>query len=146
MPTDTTGQPEQVRVLIVDDAPDVRAVVQGVIDLHDRGWEVVAKAKDGLEGVETAGRVQPDLVLLDLSMPVMDGMEALPKVRAAAPGAVVVILTGYPGASAREAAFAAGADGYVEKAELVRTLIPQLQAVLAALPAPAGSEPVDPAS
>lgn len=126
-PTSTQG----VRVLVVDDAPDVRRLVQIVIERHDQDWEVVAVADNGETAIEQARAEQPDLVLLDISMPRMDGLEALPLVRAAAPRAAVVMLTGFADDGMRSAAEAAGAHGYLEKEDLVRTLVPRLETLLA---------------
>lgn len=120
-----------VRVLVVDDAPDIRRLVEDVINLRNHGWRVVAHARDGLEGVDRAASEQPDLVLLDVSMPVMDGIEALPLMRQAAPQAIVVILTGFPSSAVRASAVEAGAHGYVEKDDLVSGLVPQLEAIVA---------------
>lgn len=127
------------RFLIVDDAPEIRRLVEEVIKLRDQGWRVVADARDGREGVEQARAAQPDIVLLDISMPVMDGLEALPLVREAAPTAIVVILTGFPSTAARDIAIEAGAHGFMEKDELVDKLVPQLEAIISAL-RPAVSE------
>jgi DNA-binding NarL/FixJ family response regulator len=66
-------------------------------------------------------------------MPVMDGLEALPHLRRAVPGAAVVVLSGFPSDAAQRAALAAGAHGYLEKDALVDSLIPRLQAILDAL-------------
>ena len=73
---------------------------------------------------------QPDLVLLDIAMPVMDGLEALPLILEAAPGAVVVMLSGFPFAVAGRGALSAGAHGYLEKSDLVGSLIPRLERIL----------------
>jgi len=122
-----------VRVLLVDDAADVRRLIAALIDVHDQGWSVVGEAANGREAIENAPPSDPDLVLLDLSMPVMDGLEALPHLRRAVPGAAVVVLSGFPSDAAQQAALAAGAHGYLEKDALVDSLIPRLQAILDAL-------------
>lgn len=124
--------PSAVRVLVVDDAPDVRRLVEVLINERD-GWRVVASARNGEEGVEQARAAQPDLVLLDISMPVMDGLEALPQVRDAAPKAIVVMLTGFPSRAALQSARDAGADGFLEKSDLVDRLLPDLEAIVAQL-------------
>jgi len=119
-----------VRVLLVDDAADVRRLIAALIDVHDQGWSVVGEAANGREAIENAPPTDPDLVLLDLSMPVMDGLEALPHLRRAVPDAAVVVLSGFPSDAAQRAALAAGAHGYLEKDALVDNLIPRLQAIL----------------
>ena len=119
-----------MRVLLVDDAADVRRLIAALIDVHDQGWSVVGEAANGREAIENAPPTDPDLVLLDLSMPVMDGLEALPHLRRAVPGAAVVVLSSFPSDAAQRAALAAGAHGYLEKDALVDSLIPRLQAIL----------------
>lgn len=121
---------ENLNVLVVDDSADLRALISMVISRHSGGWQVVATAAEGQQAVDRARASQPDLVLLDIAMPVMDGMEALPLIREAAPEAVVVMLSGYPFATAGQGALNAGADGYLEKSDLVRTLIPRIEVIL----------------
>jgi DNA-binding NarL/FixJ family response regulator len=103
-----------IRVLIVDDQRVVRdglAMLVGLID----GVEVVATASDGAEAVERAGADLPDVVLMDLRMPRMDGIEATRRVRAARPGLPVLILTTYADDDSVFPALAAGAQGYLTK-------------------------------
>jgi DNA-binding NarL/FixJ family response regulator len=119
-----------VRVLIVDDATYVRRMIGELIVEHNTGWCVAGEASNGEEAIEVAPQVRPDLVLLDLSMPVMDGLEALPHLRREVPDAAVVVLTGFPSEVARQAAVDAGAHGYLEKDALVASLIPRLEAIL----------------
>ncbi|MCW2850249.1 MAG: two-component response regulator [Marmoricola sp.] len=119
-----------VNVLVVDDSADLRDLISLVIERHPDGWRVVATAGEGQEAVEEARLRQPDLVLLDIAMPVMDGMQALPLIREVAPEAVVVMISGYPFATAGQGALDAGAHGYLEKSDLVRSLIPRLERIL----------------
>jgi YesN/AraC family two-component response regulator len=121
---------EGISVLIVDDSEDLRDLLSMVIERHPDGWNVVATAAEGNEGIEQARSVQPDLVLLDIAMPVMDGMQALPHIKEAAPNAVVVMLSGYPFSTAGQGALNAGAHGYLEKSDLVRGLIPRLERII----------------
>jgi diguanylate cyclase (GGDEF)-like protein/PAS domain S-box-containing protein len=81
-----------VRTLLVDDRPELRAAIRLAMDL-DGHFTVVAEAADGREAIAAAERHQPELVVLDLAMPGMDGLQALPGIREAAPGAGVVLLT-----------------------------------------------------
>ena len=76
------------RVVLVDDTADLRQLLR--IALGRVGFDVVGEAGDGAAGIEVAREQEPDLVVLDLSMPVMDGLEALPHIRAACPRAAIV--------------------------------------------------------
>jgi YesN/AraC family two-component response regulator len=114
----------------VDDSEDLRELLSMVIDRHPEGWRVVATAAEGEQGIEEARTAQPDLVLLDIAMPVMDGLQALPRIKEAAPNAVVVMLSGYPFSTAGQGALNAGAHGYLEKSDLVKGLIPRLQRII----------------
>lgn len=121
---------DDVRVLIVDDSVDVRRLLKAIVQRHDQGWHVAGEADTGESAITMAGTSQPDLVLLDVSMPVMDGIEALPLIRQAAPSARVVVLTGFPSEALHDDAVRAGAHGYIEKADLVASLIPRLESIL----------------
>ena len=103
------------RTLVVDDHPLTRAALVGLLEQH--GFPVVGEAGDGAEAIDRARELQPDIVLLDLSMPGMDGLEALPRVRAAAPECEVVVLTASGTEENLLAAIRAGAAGYLLKTE-----------------------------
>lgn len=113
------------RVLHVEDSASMRAwlelVVDGVEDLR-----VVGGAADGRRGLALAAELQPDLIVLDQSMPVLDGLEALPLLREACPGARIVLWSNDPGIRAQ--ALALGADDVVDKAEPIETLVGALRA------------------
>lgn len=125
---------DSLSVLIVDDSDDLRDLLSMVIERHPAGWRVVATAAEGEAAIEQARTSQPDLVLLDIAMPVMDGMQALPHIREAAPEAVVVMLSGYPSSTASQGAMQAGAHGYLEKSDLVKGLIPRLERIIDSVP------------
>ena len=82
------------------------------------GFTVVGEAADGLSAIEQARRHQPDLVVLDLSMPNLDGLEALPHIRSEAPNVQVVVLSGFAAHRMAPAALAAGASAYLEKGDI----------------------------
>jgi DNA-binding NarL/FixJ family response regulator len=103
------------RILIADDHPLTREALATLLTAH--GLDVVGSASDGLEAIAEAERLQPDLVLLDLSMPGMDGLTALPKLRDAAPRCEVVVLTASGTEENLLAAIRAGAAGYLMKSE-----------------------------
>jgi DNA-binding NarL/FixJ family response regulator len=105
------------RVLIVDDVEDLRALLRLALSFHEM-FDVVAEAADGLEAVAQAELHHPDLVILDLSMPVLDGLEALPLILRAAPDARVVVVSGFAESRMREPALAAGAVAYLEKGDI----------------------------
>jgi DNA-binding NarL/FixJ family response regulator len=103
------------RVLIVDDHPLTRQALTSLLGAH--GFDVVGTASDGDEAIEEARGLQPDLVLLDLSMPGLDGLSALPRLRDAAPACEVVVLTASGTEENLMAAIRAGAAGYLLKTE-----------------------------
>ena len=115
------------RILLVDDHPLTRDALAAL--LTQGGFDVVGEAADGAEAIELAGRLQPDLVLLDLSMPLVDGLTALPQLRAAAPGCEVVILTASGTEDNLLAAIRRGAAGYLLKTEPPERIVAFLRGV-----------------
>jgi len=113
---------KQHDVLLVDDAEDIRMLLRMAIKKHG-GLTVVGEAADGLEAVQQASELQPDLVLLDLAMPRMDGLEALPLIRAAVPDVRVIVLSGFNQSALADKAIEAGADHYVAKGGSIRALL-----------------------
>jgi CheY-like chemotaxis protein len=105
----------KVRVFLVDDVPEVRMLVRIALE-EDPGIEVVGEAANGREGVDGVGEAQPDVVLLDLSMPDMDGLEAIPLMRERAPNARLVVLSGHEGGRVSLEALDQGATRYLNKA------------------------------
>jgi DNA-binding NarL/FixJ family response regulator len=103
------------RVLIVDDHPLTRSALASL--LRSNGFDVVGEAADGKEAIEQTKDLQPDLVLLDLTMPELDGLSALPGLRAAASGCEVVVLTASESEDNLLSAIRAGAAGYLLKSE-----------------------------
>jgi DNA-binding NarL/FixJ family response regulator len=103
-----------IRVLIADDHAVVRAGLEQLLGTAD-DIEVVGSASDGAQAVEAAARTRPDIVLMDLSMPVMDGVEATRRITAESPGVQVVVLTSFSDRQRILAALGAGASGYVLK-------------------------------
>ena len=105
---------EKLRVVIVDDTPDLRLLVRMSLEL-DPHIAVVGEAEDGRGAIDLARHEQPDVMLLDLAMPVMDGMQALPEVVRLSPGTAVLVLSGFAASTMAEEAVAAGATGYLQK-------------------------------
>ena len=115
------------RILIVDDHPLTRDALAALLQQH--GFEVSGRASDGVEAVELARRLRPELILLDLSMPGMDGLAALPHLRAAAPECEVVVLTASGTEDNLLAAIRAGAAGYLLKSEAPERIVEFLRGV-----------------
>lgn len=110
-----------IRVVLADDSADVRTLLRARLSkLQD--VEVVAEAGDGLEALALVEQVRPDVIVLDLSMPRLDGLEAAEKLRARHPGLRIVVLSGYPTDAMRGLALAAGADDYIEKGPDLRAV------------------------
>jgi CheY-like chemotaxis protein len=115
-----------VRVMLVDDVADLRLLLGSLFKAYP-GVEVVAEAADGEQAVTLAALHRPDLVVLDLSMPVVDGVAALPRLREVAPDSRVVVLTAVPRGSDSDV-FALGAAAYVEKTVATDRLVPEVLA------------------
>jgi signal transduction histidine kinase/ActR/RegA family two-component response regulator len=103
-----------VSAVVVDDTPDIRMLLTMSLEM-DGDIKVVGEAGDGRAGVDLASQLQPDVVLIDLAMPVMDGLEALPLIRKACPRTRVVVLSGFEADAMAQRALDAGADGYLQK-------------------------------
>lgn len=96
------------------------------------GLEVVGQAADGQEAVDAARELRPDVVLLDIAMPVLDGLEALPLIRAESPDTKVVMLTGVTTEAVRQRALDAGAAFFLEKGTGIDTLARRIKEACAA--------------
>jgi DNA-binding NarL/FixJ family response regulator len=116
-----------LRILIADDHPLTRSALTGLLEQH--GFSVVAEASDGMEAIDRARELRPDIVLLDLTMPGIGGLEALPRIRAAAPECEVVVLTASGTEDNLLAAIRGGAAGYLLKTEPPERIAEFLQGV-----------------
>jgi len=123
-----------IRVVIIDDTEDLRQLLR--IALERGGIEVIGEAGDGRAGIEVVRADPPDVVLLDLSMPVMDGLEALPHLRKFAPEARIVVLSGFDATQMAERAVANGADGYLQKGMPLARILDRVREFAAAERAP----------
>ncbi len=116
-------------ILLADDHAVLRAGLKLLLESQP-DLRVVGEASSGLEALDLAARLQPDLLLLDLSMPGLGGLEALPALRKAAPAAKILILTMYDDPQYLRAALKNGAAGYVLKKAADAELISAIRAVL----------------
>ena len=112
-------------MLLADDTASVRVLLRGALEAS-RAFEVVGEAGDGAQAVEMAAVLQPDMVLLDLAMPVLGGMEAIPQIRRRAPGARVVVVSGYAPDRMGSQAVERGAAAFLEKQQRPRQLVASL--------------------
>ena len=120
---------QRFRVVLVDDMVELRNLIRLTLERSGH-FEVVGQAGNGREGIEVAAATQPDLVLLDVSMPVMDGLEALPILCRTVPSTSVVMLSGFSQARLGAEAKAGGAAAYVEKGLPPDALVSRLLEVL----------------
>ncbi len=104
----------ECRIVLCDDAPGVLQLTELTLEL-DPGLRVVATASNGRDAVERCREHRPDILLLDISMPEMDGLTALPLVKEASPRTRVVMFSAFDSPEMRERAAALGAHGYVRK-------------------------------
>lgn len=118
-----------ITILIVDDHSVVRAGIRALLNTEP-GFKVVGEAENGAKAVEIYGKLQPQLVLMDLRMPILDGVKATRSIRQLDPQALVVILTTHQGDDEVRAAFDAGAMGYLLKNSLGDDLPTALRAVV----------------
>lgn len=109
-----------LRVVIADDADDIRFLL--ALRLKRDGFDVVAEARTGTEAITAVEELAPDVVVLDLAMPVMDGLEAIPEIKRRLPEAKIVVLSGFEQDLLAKKALARGADAYMEKGAAMNDL------------------------
>lgn len=123
--------PVRVRVLLADDDPDFLESLRPLIE-HQPVLTVVGTAGNGLDAIELADELDPDAVVIDLHMPVVDGVTAVARLRKDHPNLCLIALTGDPAPELHEAVTEAGADAVLMKGDLVDSLVQRLRAVRAA--------------
>jgi DNA-binding NarL/FixJ family response regulator len=120
-------------VVVCDDQSAFREIISLMLSVEP-GLEVIGEARDGEEAVRVVSALQPDIVLLDIAMPLLDGFEALPLILESSPGTQVVMLTGFTSTVMRERALTGGATTYVEKGTDVPALVAHIQGLCEARP------------
>ena len=119
-----------IRILIADDHPTILDMVKNILKAHP-GFEVVGEARDGEHAVSLAEFLKPDVVVVNITMPIMSGFEAARRIRAKAPNSAIVILSSHKDQQFIAEARNVGANGYVQKsnadAQLIRAIESALQ-------------------
>jgi DNA-binding NarL/FixJ family response regulator len=118
-----------VRILVIDDYEPWRRFITSTLQKRP-DLQIVGEGTDGMEAVEKAKELQPDLILLDIGLPKLDGIKAAFKIRECAPRTRILFVTENSSADIAEEALRTGADGYVVKAGAAQELLPAVEAVL----------------
>jgi DNA-binding NarL/FixJ family response regulator len=116
------------RILLADDHEVVRAGLRASLE-EQNGWEVVAEAADGRDAVEKANKLKPDVVVIDIAMPSLNGLEAVRQIVKAVPDAKVLVLTMYDSDPLIQQVLKAGARGYLLKSDAGRDLVSAIDAL-----------------
>jgi two-component system, NarL family, nitrate/nitrite response regulator NarL len=119
----------KARVLLVDDNADIRASVGRLFQVHP-AFEVVGEAEHGRDAIEKAPRLRPDLIVLDLSMPVMNGLEAAPRLIKVLPNVWIILLTAHEFPEIHRLLREKGIHAVVSKDQASTHLIPQAESLI----------------
>ena len=118
---------QRLRILIADDFPDWRKEIRAILSSRPE-WEIIFEACDGLEAFQKAVELRPDVVVLDIGMPVMNGLHAGFKIREQCPGSHIIFVTQTRDNLLMEAAREVGAAGYIVKTDVASELVTVISA------------------
>jgi len=116
-----------IKILLADDFPKIRQGIREMLEAHN-GWTVVAEAEDGKEALEKALDVAPDVAVIDIGMPKMNGLEVARELHKRLPDTEILMVTQYDAKHVVEESLRAGARGYVLKSSVGTELIPAVEA------------------
>src|SRR5450432_1340631 len=117
-----------LRILVADDHEVMRNGVRALIE-HEPGWQVCGTATNGQEAVDTARKLKPEVVVLDLTMPELDGLAALREIKRALPNTEVLIFSAHYSEEVIEQLFDAGAKSYIQKSDAGRHLVTAIKSL-----------------
>lgn len=120
---------ERLRIVLADDTVEYRLLLRVVLE-QDGRFEIVGDAEDGVQAVAACVAARPAAILLDLAMPELDGLEAIPMICERSPETAIVVLSGFARGTVDRQALALGADAYVEKGEAFSTVADTLVEVV----------------
>jgi DNA-binding NarL/FixJ family response regulator len=131
-----------IDVVVCDDVSEMRKLLRFALET-DPGMRVVGEADNGRDGARVIAELQPDVVVLDLSMPEMDGLETIPEIASAAPDTGIIIFSGFAAERMEEPALESGADLYIEKGSPLDDIIAAVRDVAEARKGNHGGGPGD---
>jgi DNA-binding NarL/FixJ family response regulator len=137
---DSLPPPDRIRVLVCDDSDALRVLLLDMLSFEPH-LDASGEARNGQEAINEARTLQPDVILLDLSMPIMTGLAALPAIKQAAPNAKIIAFTALSGSVIEKAVLKAGADRFLEKGAAPHLIIEAIEGAYAATSTPTASEP-----
>ena len=120
--------PRKLRILVADDHELVRRGILGLLRVQRR-WKIIGEAASGPEAVKQAKRLRPDVIILDIGMPIFDGLEATRRIREVAPKTEIIVLTMHDSNQMVRRVLEAGARGYVLKSDLAVHLVKAVEGV-----------------
>jgi two-component system, NarL family, nitrate/nitrite response regulator NarL len=129
-----------MKIMIADDFKAIRSAVAGILSRH-AGWEVCGEAENGPDAVQKAKDLHPDLVLLDISMPGMDGLRAARLIRESVPSTKILILSHHDPTQLLVDARRSGADGCIDKSRIAADLVPTIARLESQAPVPINGGP-----
>jgi DNA-binding NarL/FixJ family response regulator len=125
----------QLQILLVDDCKEWRQTLRSILEPIPY-YRVIDEAGDALEGIEKAAQLHPDIVLLDIGMPFLNGIEATPRIHRASPNSKVIFVTQEAHRDVKTAALAAGGEEYLLKSRVASELIPAIDSLMLLAPPP----------
>jgi DNA-binding NarL/FixJ family response regulator len=120
------------RILIVDDNAVVRSLVRRLFESQS-GFEIAGEAENGRDAIDKAEKLKPDLIILDLVMPIMTGLDAAPLLKQLLPDVLIILFTQQEGSEVERLAQAAGIDAVVSKSQVASELFLKAQVLIASL-------------